>query len=90
MIDTTDIDRWVEQGGAGSAGGGIRRRRAFDVPASVSGGEEAKLGGLPPEGGREKWPHRGPEGSWRRWLVEETVEEGRERLWCYRVRQVHG
>ena len=61
-MDTTDIDRWEEWGGAGSAGGGIRRTRAFDVPASVSGGEEATLGGLPPERGTDKMPTSWPEG----------------------------
>ena len=52
-IDITDTDRGEEWGGAGSAGGGIRRRRVSeDVLASVSGGEEVKPGGLPPERGR--------------------------------------
>ena len=81
MIDTTDIDRWVEQGGAGSAGGGIRRTRAFDVPASVSGGEEEARRAAAGERQRKmaaSWPG-GIVASMA--LVEETVEEGRERLW---------
>ena len=50
-------------------------------------GEEAKLGGLPPERGRENngrivaGRDRGVDGC----LAEETVEEGRQRLWCYRL-----
>ena len=80
MIDTTNIDRWVERGGAGSAGGVIRRRRAFDVPASVSGGGSEARRAAAGERQRKQWPHCGREGSWRQWLAEKTVKEGRQRL----------
>jgi hypothetical protein len=52
MLNVIDIDRWREWGSAGGEGG--RDLKVEDVcgGAAPSGGEEATLGGLPPEKGR--------------------------------------
>jgi hypothetical protein len=48
----------------------------FDVLASIGwGGSEARKAAAGERQGKQ-WPHHGREGSWRRWLAEETLKEG--------------
>ena len=54
----------------------------YRLPYRVRGGSEARRAAVG-ERQRKQWPYHGREGSHCRWLAENTVEEGRQRLWCY-------